>query len=217
MLQKFCLILNVLLLMCGLNSCEEKQSIKRKYREIVVELPEGHASMMQTENSKISTDAQTPPAVGKSQAKIPLTWKAPQEWQEVAGSNFRLVTFFSKGDDAIECSIVSLGGQAGGLEANVRRWMDQIDLKLSTEEEFQQFIQNQEKIPSPGGFSIQVVDFTHLQKEKADGTPSMIAGILTIEDATVFVKMAGSKKAIDGQKENFKELCQSLRLENEKF
>lgn len=50
-----------------------------------------------------------------------FTWTAPEGWKQEAGGAMRLATFHLRSDaKAIDCSIVSLGGMAGGLEANLR-------------------------------------------------------------------------------------------------
>ncbi len=225
----------------GLTSCEQKDLTKQKYREVVVEaaskpmsqmpanhpnleLPPGHPPIGDMKDSAqrtpsapgsmMTTDPRTQAQIEASGASIPLIWQAPKEWQEVKGSGLRLVTFQSAQDFSVECSIISLGGMAGGLESNIRRWMGQINLNVS-DAEFEQFMQSQEKITSEGKLLISLVDFTKLQSKNFEDAPSMIAGILNVEEKTVFIKMTGSKVAVEHHRNNFKQLCQSLQVTNE--
>lgn len=142
--------------------------------------------------------------------KSSLSWAKPSHWQEKKGDGLRLATFFTTTEDPVECSIVSLGGMAGGLKANILRWMEQIKLKVS-EEELNNFINSLEKTKSSGGFLITLVDLSILQKDENDLSASMLAGLMETGGQTLFVKMTGTKKAIEKEKETFKKFCVSLK------
>ena len=132
-----------------------------------------------------------------------LAWNVPSTWQEEPGNAMRLVTFRLQANlQEIDCSIVSLGGMAGGLEANITRWLGQIGMHVSPEE-LQAFLQ-----ASP----YRVYDFTQLQKGSKSATPSMIAAMLMFNGSTVFVKMTGSIEAIGRNKKEFLSLVKSVRL-----
>ena len=67
-------------------------------------------------------------------------WDVPSGWTQELGGNMRLATFrLVSNPEAFDCSIVSLPGGAGGLEANLKRWMAQINLNVS-DSQFTQFI-----------------------------------------------------------------------------
>jgi hypothetical protein len=127
----------------------------------------------------------------------------------------RLVTFKSVGADNIECSIVSLGGEAGGLEANVIRWLGQLEIKEPDSNNLKEFINSQEKIKSSQGFEMVLVDFTKLQTKENPQKQSMMATILNNNDSTVFIKMSGSKKSVMDNRAAFKALCQSIQIIHE--
>ena len=194
----------------GISSCE-KASGPRKYEEIVIEplsasmqLPPGHPPIdnPSTPNTSIRADS----AIASE-----LKWTPPQGWQSFSADGMRLATFKTQDENPIECSIVSLGGLAGGLEANITRWMRQINLTEIPENELQEFLKKQKIFSSQGGFSIQMLDFTSLQQNLEDSVPSMIAAIVTLPEKTVFVKMTGTKEAVLKNKNKFEKLCQSLR------
>ena len=216
--DKVFLTLTLLFLANLLSSCQ-KQPEQRNYQEIVVEsplekitpkmnlsnLPPGHPDIGQMSK----TVSPTLPV------SVDFKWDVPEGWIEKAGEGMRLVTFTAQDTYPIECSIVSLGGMAGGLEANIRRWMGQINIPEISSEDLNAFLQKQEKITSQGGLSMTIIDFTQLQENGPQDVPSMIAGILTIQDKTTFIKMTGAKMAVQFQEKNFKQLCASFKLKNE--
>ena len=127
----------------------------------------------------------------------------------------RLVTFKSEGENPVTCTIVSLGGIAGGLEENVGRWAQQINIQLD-EEEFQDFLKKTQTIELSSGMVLSLVDFTQLQQDDEPSRESMVGAILNLEDvSTVFLKMTGTKQAIINNRERFVKLCQSIRLNHE--
>ncbi len=229
MLQKLskhtmCLLI---LIMFAASSCE-KASISREYEEIVIEspliLPQSHSmdphEGLQMPVMKLPTQQQTnDPSVQRmldaSVAKLPLQWKTPKGWEEFQGSSMRLVTFKTNDINSIECTIVVLGGMAGGLQANVIRWMRQIDLTDVSDRDFSEFMGRQEEVISESGISIQLVDLSQLYPFDSDQHPTMIAGIATVEGNRIFIKMTGTFRGVSDNKKKFKSLCRSLRLADE--
>ena len=163
-------------------------------------------------------------ALAASVARPPLSWETPEGWEEKKGSSMRLATFNSlDASKAIECSIVSLGGQAGGLESNVVRWMNQINVVIPAKDELDKFLSRQEGIKTKGGFSITIIDLTEfsqaelgaratMQPFEEGKSPSMIAAIADLKDMVIFVKMTGSKESVIQNRDLFLSLCRSLVL-----
>jgi hypothetical protein len=154
---------------------------------------------------------ETQRALDASVARPPLSWQTPKGWLERKGSGMRLATFSAQDqNNAIECSIVSLGGQAGGFESNVIRWMKQINVNVPSDGQFKEFLSRQSTIKSTGNFPLTVIDLTELTE--GEKTPSMIAAIAELPDMTIFVKMTGSKEALAENRDRFSELCESLNI-----
>lgn len=123
----------------------------------------------------------------------------------------RLATFLiNEGGETAECSIVSLGPEAGSLTANVERWANQMGVKFPLESELTQFIAKQDKLMTKGGVPGTLVDFTSFASGNGK---AMIAGMMTVGDRTVFVKMTGSKDILLRNRDKLKSLCQSLKTE----
>ena len=138
-------------------------------------------------------------------------WDTPEGWDESrTGSGFRLASFAVKtpmGD--LLCTVTPLKGAGGGIEANVRRWRDQLGLSDLAGERFDRFLTGQESFEIAGGIKGLYIDFSpHVAEEDA---ASILAAIIRLEDTTVFFKLTGPRIAIESQREKFKALCESFR------
>ena len=132
-----------------------------------------------------------------------LSWRLPQGWvEEKNESQMRMATFRLAADpDAFDCSIVLLPGGAGGLEANLKRWMGQIKLEAG-DEEFKQFINRS---------SNNVFDFSKLQVGQEPQTESMIAAMIELNNQTIFVKLKGTSASVTANKKEFLSLSSSVK------
>jgi len=216
-------ILMTSFMLLGLLGCEGKAQ-KRTYQEIVIESPlkaawqgsgDPHASLKSAGTDALMSTVQDQELLNSS-ADTPLDWQTPVGWQELPGSGFRLVTFKSgEGDTAIDCSIVSLSGAAGGIEANLMRWMGQIGLQAPDEGLIDFLKKSGAYVPEhakANGIPIHGVDFTPLQKNLPDTTPSMYVNIMETPQATIFIKMTGSIDALAKNKKKFESLSRSMTI-----
>ncbi|MBI5150227.1 MAG: hypothetical protein HZA28_05605 [Candidatus Omnitrophica bacterium] len=160
-----------------------------------------------------AVDPQTQKMLEASVARPPLSWATPQGWTETPGGGMHLVNFTSADKDApAECTIISLGGQAGGLESNVTRWMQQVNIAVPEAPAMEKFLAAQKKIKTKDGFDATIIDLTQLQPKDDLESPSMAATIIMLPDMTVFVKMTGSRGAVLKNRDQFQTLCESLKL-----
>lgn len=194
-----------------LQSCAQKSS-RQEYDEVAISAQASMPASMPMNmpmNMPMADDGMKAKLM-KSVSSTPWQWAVPKGWQEVAGSGMRLATFNSTDkSNPIECTIVSLSGQGGSFEANVSRWMGQIKVSFSNDNEFQAFLSKQKKIKTDGGLTAEVVDFTSISSDPK--LPSMIAAIISLENEKVFIKMSGQSKALEKNREPFEKLCQSLK------
>lgn len=138
-----------------------------------------------------------------------LQWTTPSGWIEEPATGMRLAAFTVTRNGATgTCTLITLGGPAGGLEANVRRWMDQLGLDQPSDDELKAFLDRQERL----GAGVIVVDLTDLT-DTSDQAPSMLAAAVPVRDATLFVKFTGPRKLLTAEKDAFLELCRSVRGE----
>jgi hypothetical protein len=141
-----------------------------------------------------------------------LEWDVPGGWSERKSGGMRLATFVNTGeDDPIETSVISLGGEAGGLEANIIRWLQQIGLPSPGPEEMADFMGRQERLEVDGRTAV-IVDLTLWQDQLPPQAPSIIAAVVEDAESKIFIKMTGSKKAVRHNQPRLKALVRSLRF-----
>lgn len=143
----------------------------------------------------------------------PLAWQTPPAWQELPGDGIRLAAFrLEQGGDRettlVETTVVMLGGAAGGVEANVARWLGQLGLRLAGDE-LAQFLAAGEPVATRGGLRLTVYDFTALTAPDGD---SMMVAVGPALDQTLFVKMSGNGAAVAAARSDFLRLVGSLEL-----
>jgi len=178
-----------------LSSCE-KVNQKRTYEEVVT---------VQEQKSN-----ETAVASFSSEEKSPFNWSIPDGWKEKPAGGMRLASFTSETDAHLDVSIVSLSGAAGGVSANINRWLGQLHLSAFNDEILQQFLSKQEKFTTAAGLFVTMVDFSALMPEDNQSLPSMLAAIIQLSNQTVFVKMTGTVGEINKNRELFRELCRSV-------
>lgn len=152
------------------------------------------------------------PALMDSVAATALSWTTPEGWHEEKGGGMRVATFKAgAGDLAVETSVISLAGSAGGMAANVSRWMGQLNLDVPSAVELDKFIERQETVKTTSGLAVKLIDFTQMQTDDQPEVPSMIAAVVEGSGNQVFIKMTGTKKAVQKNFDAFKALIGSLK------
>jgi len=142
----------------------------------------------------------------------PLRWTKPEGWNELAGSGMRIATFTTtSGEHSATCTVISLSGAAGGLEANVVRWIGQLKLAKPSPEELTSLLDRQHRYQSQGGLDGVLIDLTELGP--AADNSSMLASLVPYQGATLFIKMTGPIELLAAEKDRFSSLCTSLRSE----
>jgi hypothetical protein len=204
------------------SGCQQK-SQENHYTEVVVQTPQVNTPSVPVAQT-IPSDQTMPadPHAGLDMSSMALppgmnsavsnmfTWSAPQGWKQEAGGGMRLATFhLLSNTKAIDCSIVALGGMAGGLEANLRRWMGQIGVK-ATEDELSTLISSASSTKIKTGQGAQVFDFTTIQSKAQLTDKSMIVVMVLMDEATLFVKMAGTVDTVSKNKDDFFKLVGSI-------
>ncbi|MCP4155996.1 MAG: hypothetical protein GY757_50200 [bacterium] len=171
----------------------------------------------ETVTNEKSEPAKTPPAAHHGvkppthTARPHYQWDCPKGWTEKSGgSGFRLATFTIKTETHESmCSVIPLQGEAGGLTANVIRWLGQVGIQVDDKSaELKQVLDKQEKFLTAGNYPCVLVDLTLVTK--GDETPSTLAAVATVEGNSVFFKMNGPRAHLLENKENFKALCLSF-------
>jgi hypothetical protein len=144
-------------------------------------------------------------------------WETPETWQEERGTAMRAAAFrIADGEREAECTIIPLAGEAGGISANIGRWLDQLALPPLAEEELKKFLDASEKWTSADGWPAMAFDFSTLKP--ADSGSSRISGMAAILRApgeTLFIKIIGERKLVVENRGRFLALCHSIRIRTE--
>ncbi|MCZ6699971.1 MAG: hypothetical protein O7D94_13655 [Planctomycetota bacterium] len=151
-----------------------------------------------------------PPAAGSATGV--MQWDRPQGWRSVPNpeatgfASMRLATLAAgEGDNQIEVVISQLGGDGGGLIANINRWRGQVGLEPSTDPE-------RSRIEARGAQGI----FVDLAGSAPEGSSAestrMLAAIFPGADRTWFIKTTATRDRLDAHFEGFMSLCRSVRF-----
>ncbi len=155
-----------------------------------------------------------PPVDGASAAPPPppspaaLRWKVPDGWTAAPPRSRRVVTVRPDGHADVECYVTVLGGDGGGLAANINRWLDQVGLPPLDEPGIAALPQ----IPVLGGKAPLVEatgTFTGMAGEARTGF-GLLGAIRSLGAESVFVKMTGPAEVLRAERARFLEFCASL-------
>jgi hypothetical protein len=130
-----------------------------------------------------------------------LAWTAPAHWQRGADRFGREVTFTAPGE--VECWVSVLGGDGGGLRANVDRWRDQLGLPALAAGEEPRLLPIA-MLGRPGHLLEVVGEGKHAGR-------AMLVAMCPFEAGTVFVRMTGPQPSVAGERGAFEAFCASLR------
>ena len=168
-------ISSLLLFAGSLFSGCEKSAEKRTYDEIAIPSSQDPRVLLQEmlargEDPHAFLKGEMPPGTGESNLSIgadtaleepkashpqtlPLLWHLPKGWREKPAGGMRLATITNPQSPSLDISIVSLSGVAGGISANLNRWMKQIDLPELDERELDEFLKKQKTLKTQGDLS----------------------------------------------------------------
>ncbi len=197
------------------SSCGQKPQ-ESHYKEVVLQAPQAnaasaHAVDILPADPHAGLDISAMGGlIAQPTSQNLLAWVSPEGWKEEAGTHMRMATFHLIADPkTIDCSIIALAGPAGGLEANLRRWMGQLGLQVS-DDNLKQLVMSVQNFKTKDGLEVKVFDFTNLQAQGLPSDKSMLAVMMTVDQTTVFVKMMGSIESVKQNKDNFLKLLGSI-------
>jgi hypothetical protein len=178
-------------------SCRPVNDSWRTYEEISIQAQESQPHVHKDQSAAVPS-------------KSELSWKRPKTWREEPSSGMRMAAFSIQGNNATgTCTIIRLSGSAGGLEANVQRWIGQLNLPAMSPGQLGAFLGKQGKITSSDGREILIVDLTSLGSD-AEDEATILAAVLTIDSSSYFIKLNGPAGLVNRERASFLELCRSL-------
>jgi hypothetical protein len=139
----------------------------------------------------------------------PITYDVPAGWEELPASGFRVAAFRVRdGDRTADVTVIPLGGQAGGLLANVNRWRGEVGLPDITEA---QLAKEAKEIGGTGNLKGFTVDL--LGPESAGANRKRTLGAIFLHDErSWFVKLMGPADLVGKQQSAFDAFVKSLRF-----
>ncbi len=201
-----------------LSSCQQKAQ-ERHYTEVTVQASQAELAPMPAAASEdphagLDMASMNMPGIEDSAVKAMFAWDLPEGWKQDAGKGMRLASFHLIADEkAIDCSVISLSGLAGGLEPNLRRWMGQINLEPSPSD-FATLIAGATSIKNKDGQEGKVFDFTTIQPKAQASDKSMVVVMFATEASTLFVKMTGTMETVKNNKDDFFKFAQSIKKDD---
>lgn len=194
------------LLLPGLLGCDRPNPAVRRYQEIAV-TPERLVATMPAPPPSAASGNPDMASTPVQTAETRLAWTTPPGWTEGASRPMRLATFVT-GSSGRECVITVFPGDVGGLEANLQRWLGQLQVTVAPDA-LSKFARAPETFQSEGGLPCLIYDFAGVVP--ADAPESLLAAVVPLEGSTAFVKLGGTREQIAAEKENFLALCRSLK------
>jgi hypothetical protein len=133
-------------------------------------------------------------------ASTALAWTDPAGWTREAGAGMRVASYKLPGE--VECTVISLPGDAGGDLANANRWRGQMGLKDIASLDGASSVQKTPLGPA------RVVDFEGAGPQAGR---RMVAAMLSEGGTSWFFKMTGPAGAVAQAKPGFMQLLGSIR------
>lgn len=134
-----------------------------------------------------------------------LKWTAPEGWLDGGSRMMREVTY-EIGD--VECYIAVLPGDAGGINANINRWVGQMgqapldDAALAALPRIALLGQEAPMVEVGG-------DFKNMQGDQKEGY-KLLGTLVSTDKDVIFVKMTGPGAEVEAQKDKFIAFCKSV-------
>jgi len=202
--SKYAVLIGLSSLLC---SCTEEKPVS--YVEKIEK--ETVAKVEQTADKKVESHAFAKsdiPSPRQKEQQGPFSWKLPQDWTETKSQGIIIAKFSIPALENYRCYITRLAGNGGGIGPNIQRWLGQLQLPaLASQEAVDEFLAKQKKFTVPGG-NAAIIDFS---EQVADETkPSMVVGIVSYSDQTLYVKLQGAKGAIEKHVAQLSKLTQSI-------
>ena len=155
----------------------------------------------------VETPLHTEPEPAESHGESgPYHWIAPASWKSLPASGMRLATFtVPLESESGDCSVVRLGGSAGGMLANVNRWRRQVGLQPYDEAAL-----NKDRQERKGGWNYSY--FKIVNPDQPDN--AMLGAIFESSDATLFVKLKASAKGVGAAEADYLKFCDSIHAQH---
>lgn len=188
---------------CGQNQAEVDITERRSSSSVPTNARLNMGSAERFGQSPMGPATTNKPAAGAKRFDFGL----PDGWSDVGARSMRALNF--KVGSGTECYLVVLGGNGGGLIANLNRWQGQMGLKpldaaaVDALPRITMFGASAHLLLAEG-------NFTDMDGNAA-GQQAMLAAALERTNDAMFLKMVGPLEEVQANKAAFIELAQSLK------
>ena len=137
-----------------------------------------------------------------------MEWEIPEGWSPQPQRPMRTITF-AVGGGTSECYVSVLGGEGGGIAANINRWRDQMGQPDLDGDDLAAL----PRIPMLAGEGIVVSIDGNYEGMSGDTVESatLLGAVRLLPGRSVFVKMIGPTDNVREEHEAFLEFCKSMR------
>ena len=146
------------------------------------------------------------PSSTPTPAPTAWTWNAPEGYKPGKGDAMRIATFSKQG---LDMSILSLPGDAGGLQSNLERWAGQLSLEVSPEQ-IATWIKKTSPVSTSNDLPALIFDFADFQDKGKVEQPSMISAVIFGNNEILFIKLSGVLKYTQPEVQIFTDFVKSL-------
>ncbi len=139
-----------------------------------------------------------------------LHFELPKGWKELAPTSMRLLNLQPAGNADASCYVSVLGGDGGGLAANLNRWRKQMGLEPATEEELAAL----PKVNLFGGEATLIElrgSFAGMDGSAQSGW-GLLGAVASTPQATLFVKMTAPVEILEQEHDAFLDFLDSLQF-----
>jgi hypothetical protein len=193
------------------------QSLKVAQGQSAAQLPEGHPpipgqseSQLPEGHPEIGDLNVTAPSPGmRDDTSLVQNWTAPETWTQAPEKPMRIVTFTMGESGKSECYVTSLSGPAGGVEANVNRWQQQMGQPPLDGPALAE-LPTVTILGKPSPMIAITGDFTDMDGQGGEAF-ALLGAICPLDAETLFVKMTGPASEVQANKDAFVAFCESLQ------
>ncbi len=196
-----------------LAACDDGEAPRRTITRERRWLPVGRAVLPGVPSAqRFRFERGAPAATATAAPGEELAWDTPPGWRELPTSSLRSANFLVAGDERAECYLTILGGDGGGLLANVNRWRSQMSLPPIDAAE----LDDAPRAPLLGSEAV-LVDFEGTfggmgGDLSEDGW--RLVGLLSVDGGSArFLKMTGPTELVGAERDAFLELAASMRMD----
>ncbi len=150
----------------------------------------------------------TKPSGPREHSDSGLSWVAPGHWEAGRGSTMRVVTYDVPGKEGAQCWVTVLGGQAGGVLANVNRWRREVGEAPIAEADLDSLphlrVLGRDSVFLDARGRYQGMSGAPIEEARLFGV------VCDLGDSLLFVKMVGRAADLEDERSHFIAFCESL-------